>query len=148
MIHGLTVLLLAAGYWLPAAFSLHAQKLQLMPQTKAPAPVSLEERRKALSDLFHEYWEDQLQHDPEFASSLGDKRYNDQTSDYSVQAVNDELAREQKFLMRLATIDATGFSDQEKISQDLLIRRFEMNQEGAEFKDWEMPLNQMGGIYS
>ena len=26
---------------------------------------------------------------------IGDKRYNDQTSDYSVQAVNDQLAREQ-----------------------------------------------------
>jgi len=139
------VLLLTTHYPLISAF---AQKLQLAPPTKAPAPVSLEDRRKALSDLFHEYWEDQLKHDPEFASSLGDKRYNDQTSDYSVKAVNDALAREQNFLMRLAAIDPTGFTDQEKISQDLLIREFEMDQEGAEFKDWEMPVNQMGGIYS
>ncbi len=79
---------------------------------------------------------------------IGDKRYNDQTSDYSVQAVNDGLAREQKFLMRLVAIDPTGFTDQEKISQDLLMREFEMDQEGAEFKEWEMPVNQMGGIYS
>jgi hypothetical protein len=72
------VLLLTTHYSLPTAFS---QKLELAPQTKAPALVSLEDRRKALNDLFHEYWEDQLRHDPEFASSLGDKRYNDQTSD-------------------------------------------------------------------
>jgi uncharacterized protein (DUF885 family) len=65
-----------------------------------------------------------------------------------VQAVNDELAREQKFLLKLAAIDSTGFTDQEKISQDLLIRKFEMDQEAAEFKEWEMPVNQMGGIYS
>ena len=143
-------LLLATGYSLLPAFSLSvfAQKLQLAPQTKAPAPVSLEDRRKALGDLFHEYWEDQLKHNPEFASSLGDKRYNDQTSDYSVQAVNDALAREQKFLLRLASIDPTGFTDQEKTSQDLLIREFELDEEGAEFKDWEMPVNQMGGIYN
>jgi uncharacterized protein (DUF885 family) len=128
--------------------ALHAQKLQLTPQTQSQAPVSLEDRRKALNDLFHEYWEDRLKHEPEFASIIGDKRYNDQTSDYSVQAVNDELAREQKFLLKLAAIDATGFTDQEKISQDLLIRRFELDQESAEFKDWEMPVNQMGGIYS
>ena len=50
--------------------------------------------------------------------------------------------------MRLAAIDPTGFTDQEKISQDLLIRQFEMDEEGAEFKEWEMPVNQMGGIYS
>src|SRR5580704_11193180 len=124
-----------------------AQKLQLSPATQT-APVSLEDRRKALNDLFHDYWEDRLKHDPEFASEIGDKRYNDQTSDYSVKAVNDALAREQNFLLKLAAIDPTGLTDQEKISQDLLIREFEMDQEGAEFKEWEMPINQMGGIYS
>ena len=109
--------------------------------------LSLEDRRKALNDLFHDYWEDRLKHDPEFASDIGDKRYNDQISDYSVAAVNDRLAREQKFLLRLAAIDPTGFTDQEKISQELLIRQFEMDEEAAEFKEWEMPVNQMGGIY-
>ena len=127
--------------------ALCAQKLALTPAQPA-APASLEDRRKALNDLFHDYWEDFLKHDPEFASSIGDMRYNDQIGDYSVEAVNDELAREQNLLMRLASIDPTGFTDQEKVSQDLLMRRFEMDQEGAEFKEWEMPVNQMDGIYS
>ena len=50
--------------------------------------------------------------------------------------------------MRLAAIDPTGFTDQEKISRDLLMRHFADDQEAAEFKEWEMPVNQMGGIYS
>jgi len=112
------------------------------------AQASLDDRRKALNELFHDYWEDQLKHDPELASSIGDLRYNDQISDYSVAAINDELAREQRFLLRLAAIDPTGFTDQEKISQELLIREFEENQEAAEFKEWEMPLTQMDGIHS
>ena len=128
--------------------SLRGQKLTLTPQMQAPVPVSLADRRTALNEVFHDYWEDRLKHDPEFASIIGDKRYNDQTSDYSVQAYNDRLAREQKFLMRLAVIDPTGFTEQEKLSQELLIRKFEMNQEASEFKEWEMPINQMGGIYS
>ncbi|MGB7266007.1 MAG: DUF885 domain-containing protein [Terracidiphilus sp.] len=114
----------------------------------AAAPQSLEDRRKALNDLFHEYWEDYLKHNPEFASEIGDKRYNDQTSDYSVRAVNDTLAREQNYLIRLAAIDSTGFTDQEKTSQELLIRRFETDEEASEFKTWEMPVNQMDGIYA
>jgi uncharacterized protein (DUF885 family) len=127
-----------------------AQKLALSPQTPVPAslPVSLDDRRKALNELFHDYWEDRLKHEPEFASEIGDKRYNDQTSDYSVEAENDRLAREQRFLLKLAAIDPIGFTDQEKISQDLLIRKFETDQEAAEFKEWEMPVNQMEGIYS
>ena len=128
--------------------TLPAQKFKISPQQQTPAPLSLEDRRLALNQVFQDYWQDRLKHEPEFASALGDKRYNDQTSDYSVQAVNDQLAREQRFLMRLATIDSTGFTEQEKISQELLIRRFETDQEAAEFKEWEMPIDQMGGIYS
>jgi uncharacterized protein (DUF885 family) len=111
----------------------------------APIP-SLEDRRKDLNALFDEYWQDNLRHSPEEASSLGDKRYNDQISDYSVKAINDTLAREQAFLLRLAVIDPVGFTDQEKISRELLLRTFAEDQEGAEFKEWEMPVNQMDGI--
>ncbi len=117
--------------------------------TAGPAtPASLADRRQALNDLFHDYWEDQLKTSPELASEIGDLRYNDQISDYSVAAFNDELAREQRFELRLATIDSTGFTDQEKISQELLLRTFGEDQEAAEFKEWEMPVNQRGGIYS
>ena len=129
---------------------LAAQKLTASPQTTAmpPVPASLEDRRKALNDVFHDYWEDRLKHDPEFASTIGDLRYNDQLSDYSVRAINDSLARERKLLLRLASIDTTGLTTEEITSQDLLIRRFEMDEEAAKFKEWEMPVNQMGGIYS
>jgi uncharacterized protein (DUF885 family) len=130
---------------LPAPRALPAQNLSGVPSS---APASLEDRRKALNDLFHEYWEDHLKRHPEFASLIGDKRYNDQISDNSVKAINDELAQEDRFLMRLAVIDPTGFTGQEKISQDLLIRRFETDEEAAEFKEWEMPVNQMDGIYA
>ena len=133
-----------AATFFPAHPTLKAQQLPGV----SSVPVTLEDRRKALNDIFQEYWEDRLKHDPEFASTIGDKRYNDQVSDYSVKAVNEKLAREQNDLLRLAAIDPTGFTDQEKTSQELLERRFEMDQEASEFKEWEMPINQMGGIYS
>ncbi len=116
------------------------------PQTAALAPV--EDRRKAMNAVFHDYWEDNLEHSPEFASILGDKRWNDKISDRSVKAFNEGLAREQAFMMRLAAIDPTGFTDQEKISRELLLRSITQDEESAEFKEWEMPVNQMGGIYS
>ena len=94
----------------------------LRPQA-APA-AGAEANRKALNQIFTDYWEDNLAHNPEFASGLGDKRFNDRISDYSVKAWNEKLAREQAFLLRLAAIDTTGLTDQEKISQDLLMREF------------------------
>jgi len=112
------------------------------------APAGVEGNRRALNQIFKDYWEDNLVHNPEFASSIGDKRFNDRISDYSVQAFNDGLARGQAFMMRLATIDPTGLTDQEKISLDLLLRKLTEAQEAAEFKEWEMPVNQLGGIYT
>jgi len=116
--------------------------------SSSAGPTTPEERTKALHSLFHDYWEQNLKREPEFASTIGDKRYNDQVSDYSVKAINDWLATEQEYLMKLAAIDPTGVSDQDRVSQELLIRRLTDDQEAAEFKDWEMPVNQMGGIYA
>jgi uncharacterized protein (DUF885 family) len=121
----------------------------LRPQSPAAAPApaaSVEANRKALNQILNDYWEDNLKHSPEFASSLGDKRYNDQVSDYSVKAYNEGLEREQGFLMRLAGIDPKGLTDQETISRELLLRDITDDQEAAQFKEWEMPVSQLGGI--
>ncbi len=83
-----------------------SQSAYAQAQTTANAGAgSVEGNRKALKQVFKDYWEDNLAHVPEFASTLGDKRWNDQISDYSVKAYNQSLEREQGFLMRLAAID-------------------------------------------
>ncbi len=121
--------------------------LPAQPPANPPAtPASIEANRKALNALFEDYWQDQLKHNPEFASELGDKRYNDQITDYSVKAFNDGLAREENYLMQLAAIDSTGLTDEEETSRELLMRKFAEDQEAASFKEWEMPVNQLGGI--
>ncbi len=122
-----------------ASASLHAQA----------APVdSVADRHQALNALFHDYWEANLAHDPEFASTLGDKRYNDKLDDYSVKALNAWLAQEQNFLLQIAAVDPTGLSEQDNISRELLLRQLADDEEGAEFKEWEMPVNQMDGIHA
>jgi uncharacterized protein (DUF885 family) len=115
--------------------------------TAAPAAAaSPAERSNELSALFHDYWEAYLKYSPETASEIGDNRYNDKISDNSVQAYNDWLAQEQNFLMQLAAISPDGLSDQEKLSRELLLRDLTTDQEASEFKEWEMPVNQMSGI--
>jgi uncharacterized protein (DUF885 family) len=117
--------------------------------TIAPAQVAeVEANRKALNALFDEYWQGYLERSPEFASVVGDNRYNDRISDYSVKAENEWLAREQNYLMRLAAMDVTGLTEQEKISRDLLLRQFTDDQEAAGFKEWELSLDQMEGIHT
>ncbi len=144
----LVLLALVAGLFAPQSLTTAFGQTFKADPAAAAAPQTLEDRRKALARLFSEVWEDNLRHAPEFASSLGDKRYNDQITDYSVRAYNEGLEREQGFLLRLAAIDPAGFTPQEVISRDLLLRQFTEDQEAAEFKEWEMPINQMGGIHT
>lgn len=123
--------------------------VSLVAQAPAPAATdSVAARSKALSVVLGEIWEDRLKHSPEFASFLGDKRYNDQWTDYSVEAVNSALARGRVFLDRLSQIDTTGLTQQEVLSRDLMLRELTDAQEGARFKEWEMPVNQFSGFHS
>jgi uncharacterized protein (DUF885 family) len=106
----------------------------------------LASRQKTLNAIFSDIWEDRLKHSPEFASSIGDRRYADQLSDYSVAAYNDSLARGRAFLVRLSQVDTTGMSDQEDLSKELMVRQLIEDQEEARFKPWEMPVNQFYGL--
>jgi uncharacterized protein (DUF885 family) len=133
---------------LPRAQAQPAPALAAAPSAPAATPASVDDRRKALNDLFHEYWEATLQAGPEFASSIGDLRYNDKITDYSVKARNEWLAREQTWLLRLAAIDPAGLTDQETLSRELLLRDFTDDIESEQFKEWEMPFNQMNGIHT
>jgi uncharacterized protein (DUF885 family) len=119
-----------------------------LPGVATAAPASVADRSKALSKLFAEIWEDNLKHSPEYASYLGDKRYNDQLTDYSVQAVNASLERGRAFIERLSEIDTTGLPEQEQLSAKLMLRDLIDAQEGAKFKEWQMPVNQFGGFHT
>jgi uncharacterized protein (DUF885 family) len=129
--------LLAAGFLSPA--------IPLRQPAASTSTVS--EREKALNAIFSDYWQQQLKDSPEFASTLGDKRYDDQLSDYSVAEYNAELARGRAFLDRLGAIDTTGLPEQEQLSKDLLVRKLVDAQEEARFKPWELPVSQFGGLH-
>jgi uncharacterized protein (DUF885 family) len=132
--------LLAASLALPCSLA-----AQSPAAPAAPGPVA--QREKALSSLFAEYWEQTLKDSPELASILGDKRYDDQLSDYSSAGYNARLERHLHFLEQLGAIDSTGLEEQTRLSKDLLVREIVQEQEEARFKPWEMPVNQFSGLH-
>ncbi|HZP61996.1 MAG TPA: DUF885 family protein [Terriglobales bacterium] len=107
----------------------------------------LDARRKALNDLLAEQWEYRLRTSPEFATIIGDKRYNDRLDDYSQKAIDDDLEETRRFLARFEAIDTTGFPDQEALNKTLMVRELQRTLDGARFKAWEMPVNQFSGIH-
>jgi uncharacterized protein (DUF885 family) len=100
----------------------------------------------ALAVLFKDMWDDQMQRNPEVASMLGDRRYNDQVKDLSASAFNDEVAKDRQFLMRMAMIDTTALSAHEKQMAEVMEQELFEAEDGAKFKEWEMPVNRRSDI--
>ena len=116
-------------------------------QNSASAAASVENRRQELLSLFDEQWQYVLRTNPEWATMLGDNRYNDRLSDESPEFFQSELEQESKFLARFEAIDPAGFSRQDALSRELMTRQLRQQIEGVQFKPWEMPVNQMNGIH-
>src|SRR5260370_9922433 len=83
-------------------------------------PASLDARRKQLNDLLAEQWEYTMRTNPEYASILGVKLYNDKLSDASEKAVYADLEAQKKFLARFTAIDTTHLPEQEALHKSLM----------------------------
>jgi uncharacterized protein (DUF885 family) len=141
-------------WWMPVVLVLAASAIASGPrsdeiavrQKHESAQASLEQRRKQLNDLLAENWDYTMRTNPEWASMLGDKRFNDKLSDASEKAVYADLEEQKKFLQRFEAIDTAGFPEQETLNKTLMVRNIELQLEDVPFKDWEMPVTQYSGI--
>ncbi len=116
-------------------------------QGSEPTAASIDSRRLQLLSLFDEEWQYELRSNPEWATTLGDSRYNNRLSDASPEFSHSDIEQRGKFLARFQAIDPAGFSRQDALSRELMIRQLQQQIEGAQFKPWEMPVNQMGGLH-
>src|SRR5271169_3409569 len=106
------------------------------------------DRVAAQNALFEEQYESDLKNFPERATAFGDYRYNDKLTDYSLEAITQRNKTNQEFLVRLKAIDTTGFSDQDQLSHDLMIRVLQQRITDYSLKEYEMPINQQNGIHT
>jgi len=108
----------------------------------------LAERLAAQNALFDEQYESDLQNFPERATAFGDYRYNDKLADRSLDATFAREKIDRDFLSRLQAISTAGFSDQDQLSHDLLVRVLEQRVADFDLKEYEMPVNQQNGVHT
>jgi uncharacterized protein (DUF885 family) len=106
------------------------------------------ERVATQNALFEEYYETDLRNFPERATAYGDYRYNDKLAEYSVDAIIQRHKTDETFLARLEAIPSAGFSDQDQLSHDLLVRVLQQRSADYDLKEYEMPINQQNGIHT
>jgi uncharacterized protein (DUF885 family) len=104
-------------------------------------------RVKALNDLLAEQWEYNLKETPEFASILGDYRYNDKWSDVTLAHAQQQKKDAQAFIKRFAAIDTTGFDEQDRLNKELMVQQLKDGIRAFDLKLNEMPLDQFNGVH-
>ena len=113
---------------------------------QGPKPVA--ERLAAQNALFDEQYETDLRNFPERATSFGDYRYNDRLAEYSLDAIAKRHETDEAFLKRLEAIPTADFSDQDRLSHDLMVRVLQQRIADFGLKEYEMPINQQSGIHT
>ena len=135
---------LLACAFLSSVFLIFAPAASVQAQTTQ----SVADRVAAQNALFDEQYESDLRNNPERATDYGDYRYNDQLNDISLAAIAQRNKINAGFLARIEAIPTSGFSDQDQLSHDLLVRVLRQRLSDFDFKEYEMPVNQMNGPHT
>jgi len=113
----------------------------------SPVYAQRAEDAARLTQLFDEYWNWVKREFPEFATYLGDDRYNDRLADMSPEAIARRKAYRRELSARLRAIDAGGLAGQDSDSVSLSVLRAQVEAQVRlnEFPTERMPVSQTGG---
>jgi uncharacterized protein (DUF885 family) len=125
-----------------------------VPAARQTAPAAASQTAPASADpaatlelAYRDYWEALLEHNPLFATFVGDTRYNDRlpnflSADYQAKS----RALQERFLARAREIDAAQLTGQARLSHEIFVRDRTMALEELAFPGRLLPINQFGGF--
>jgi prolyl oligopeptidase len=96
--------------------------------------------------LLDEHWEWGLASSPVFASTLGDRRYNDRWSDQSLAAIERRHKETQEFLRRAYAIDRAQLSASDQLNYELFRRQLQDDVDVHQFRGYLLPFFHRGGV--
>ena len=110
----------------------------------------IENGEKSESENFHELlseqWEKGIVRNPEWASSLGDNRFNDKLNDTSYETILKRQGETRELQETVKKIDRSKLSVDDQLNYDLYLQGIEKEIEGFQFLSYLIPIDQMGGI--
>lgn len=105
-----------------------------------------EDPARDLHQLFADEWQWTLKNDPERATYLGDKRYNDRWQDLSFDAIKRRHRHRLEVLKKLKAINVSALKPADRVNYRLFNRQYETDVAQFQYKWYLLPLNQRGGI--
>jgi uncharacterized protein (DUF885 family) len=106
------------------------------------------EAAKALHALFAAEWDYQMEQYPTWASTLGDRRWNDRWRDDSLKAITKRHSHDREVLTKLAQIDRAALAPADRLNYDLFNKEYQDSVEDFQFRRYLLPLNQLDGVHT
>ena len=98
---------------------------------------------KAIADAYWEFW---LRTNPEQATQVGEYRYNDQLSEYSIPHYAAVRTEASGLIARLKAIDAARLNASDRLDYAVLLGTLEDLVRSIDLKMYEMPVDQFFGV--
>ena len=108
--------------------------------------IKQETESEKLHNLFNDVWGWGLQEFPTRATYLGDYRYNDRLANMSLVSIQGRHKKNKAILRKLENLNREQLDPNDKLNYDLFHKNITRNIAAHPFKDYLMPVDQMGGI--
>ena len=107
---------------------------------------SMNSEAKKFHSLLDDEWKKNVEEYPEWATRLGDNRFNDKLNDASYEKIIQRQKKTRELLEKIKDIDRSALSVDDQLNYDLFLNDLIHGIEGFEFLSYLMPISQMGGL--
>jgi uncharacterized protein (DUF885 family) len=122
----------------PRPRALTSTLLALVTLASSPLALAAEPSPNPLAALSEEYWQGLMEANPTWATSLGDKRYDDRLDDITPAGIEAENRRIEALLRRVQAIPDASLSSEDRLTRAVLINELEerLAYASCSFHDW------------
>ncbi len=121
--------------------------LVLFLSTLALVPARATPEDEKFHAVLDHIWASAMEEFPEWATSLGKREGLDRWTDNSEAAIERRRKQSAAFLAELQAIDPETLSPDQRLDHRLIVRDYELDQEGDRFPGEVLALSQLGGVH-
>ena len=108
--------------------------------------ISMNSETKKFHSLLDDEWKKNVEEYPEWATQLGDNRFNDKLNDASYEKIIQRQSKTRELLEKIKDIDRSALSVEDQLNYDLFLNGLIHGITGFEFLSYLIPVSQMGGL--
>ena len=116
------------------------------PKATVDNDISMNSETRKFHFLLDDEWKKNVEEYPEWATRLGDNRFNDKLNDASYEKIIQRQKKTRELLEKIKDIDRSALSVDDQLNYDLFLNDLIHGIEGFEFLSYLMPISQMGGL--